>query len=187
MSAPPTGIPEADWLSWPPKAKPFILAQQQEVEQLSGLAWHIRGITALAIDFVVLVALQRGLSRGRQHQQQQAVALRVQQPGLGAERFLPWRIPHAGAQLQGFFDQGVEHGKGACCSRLSLQAERQSPQLPGLRPAPGWGVHLQPATGRPSNPPVRAAEARLRLHVEKSSIEPRLGRRDRRQPARASW
>lgn len=67
MSAPPTGIPEADWLSWPPKAKPFILAQQQEVEQLSGLAWHIRGITALAIDFVVLVTLQRGLSRGRQH------------------------------------------------------------------------------------------------------------------------
>jgi hypothetical protein len=83
MSAPPTGIPEARWLSWPPKARPFILAQQQEVEQLrvqitplavharlrlipnlsdlnlSGLAWHIRGITALAIAFVVLGALIR--------------------------------------------------------------------------------------------------------------------------------
>jgi hypothetical protein len=83
MSAPPTGIPEARWLSWPPKARPFILAQQQEVEQLrvqitplavharlrlipnlsdlnlSGLAWHIRGITALAIAFVVLRALIR--------------------------------------------------------------------------------------------------------------------------------
>jgi hypothetical protein len=80
----------------------------------------------------------------------------------------------------------VEHGKGACCIRLSLQAQRQSPRLPRLRPAPGWGVHLQPATGRPSNPPVRAAAARLRLHVEKSSIEPRLGRRDRRQPARSN-
>ena len=83
MSAPPTGIPEARWLSWPPKARSFILAQQQEVEQLrvqitplavharlrlipnlsdlnlSGLAWHIRGITALAIAFVVVGALIR--------------------------------------------------------------------------------------------------------------------------------
>ena len=83
MSAPPTGIPEARWLSWPPKARPFILAQQQEVEQLrvqitplavharlrlipnlsdlnlSGLSWHIRGITALAIAFVVVGALIR--------------------------------------------------------------------------------------------------------------------------------
>ena len=83
MIAPPTGIPEARWLSWPPKARPFILAQQQEVEQLrvqitplavharlrlipnlsdlnlSGLAWHIRGITALAIAFVVVGALIR--------------------------------------------------------------------------------------------------------------------------------
>ncbi len=83
MSAPPTGIPEARWLSWPPKARPFILAQQQEVEQLrvqitplavharlrlipnlsdlnlSGLASHIRGITALAIAFVVVGALIR--------------------------------------------------------------------------------------------------------------------------------
>ena len=83
MSAPPTEIPEARWLSWPPKARPFILAQQQEVEQLrvqitplavharlrlipnlsdlnlSGVAWHIRGITALAIAFVVVGALIR--------------------------------------------------------------------------------------------------------------------------------
>jgi hypothetical protein len=89
MSAPPTGIPEARWLSWPPKARPFILAQQQEVEQLrvqitplavharlrlipnlsdlnlSGLAWHIRGITALAIAFVVVGALIRLGSLGR--------------------------------------------------------------------------------------------------------------------------
>jgi len=28
------------------------------------------------------------------HQQQQAVVLRVQQQGLGAERFLAWRILH---------------------------------------------------------------------------------------------
>ena len=36
MSAPPAGIPEADWLSWPPEASQFILAQQQEIELLRG-------------------------------------------------------------------------------------------------------------------------------------------------------
>ena len=60
-------------------------------------AWHIRGITALAIAFVVVGGLTR--LGGRQHEQQQAVALRVKQPGLGAERFLSRRIVHAGAQL----------------------------------------------------------------------------------------
>jgi putative copper export protein len=74
-------------------------------DNLSGLAWHIRGITALAIAFVMVGALIRlgawaeedcrprgGASRGRQHHQQQAVSLRIQQPGLSAERFLPRRI-----------------------------------------------------------------------------------------------
>jgi hypothetical protein len=51
--------------------------------------------------------------------------------------------------LQNFFQ---------CCSiGLSLQAQRQSPRLPGLRPAFGWGVQFQPATSRPRNPPVGAA------------------------------
>ena len=34
MSSPPAGIPEADWLSWPPVARQFILAQQQENDEL---------------------------------------------------------------------------------------------------------------------------------------------------------
>ena len=34
MSAPPAGIPEAEWMRWPPEARQFILAQQQEIEQL---------------------------------------------------------------------------------------------------------------------------------------------------------
>jgi hypothetical protein len=33
MNPPPAGIPEADWLSWPPEARQFILVQQQEIEQ----------------------------------------------------------------------------------------------------------------------------------------------------------
>ena len=34
MSSPPVGIPDADWLLWPPEARAFILAQQQEIDQL---------------------------------------------------------------------------------------------------------------------------------------------------------
>jgi hypothetical protein len=63
----------------------------------------------------------------------------------------------------------------ACRLGLSLQTQRQSPRLPRLRPAPGWGVELQPAPGRPRNPPVGAAEAGLRLHLQQSPVEPRLG------------
>ncbi len=36
MSAPPAGIREAAWLSWPPEARAFILAQQQENDDLRG-------------------------------------------------------------------------------------------------------------------------------------------------------
>lgn len=34
MAAPPAGISEADWLSWPASAREFILAQQQEIQAL---------------------------------------------------------------------------------------------------------------------------------------------------------
>jgi len=34
MVAPPAGIPEADWMRWPPEARQFILAQQQENDEL---------------------------------------------------------------------------------------------------------------------------------------------------------
>jgi hypothetical protein len=36
MSAPPAGIPDPDWLLWPPEDRHFILARQQETEQLRG-------------------------------------------------------------------------------------------------------------------------------------------------------
>jgi transposase len=48
MSTPPARIPEADWLSWPPEARQFILAQQQEIE-------HLRSqLTALATELASL-------------------------------------------------------------------------------------------------------------------------------------
>ncbi|QPN59756.1 hypothetical protein H8F24_17715 [Synechococcus sp. CBW1002] len=34
MGAPPAGISEVDWLSWPAGAREFILAQQEEMVQL---------------------------------------------------------------------------------------------------------------------------------------------------------
>jgi transposase len=48
MSTPPAGIPEAAWLSWPPEARQFILAQQQEIELLRGQ------LTALANELAQL-------------------------------------------------------------------------------------------------------------------------------------
>jgi len=48
MSSPPAGIPDADWLLWPPEARAFILAQQQEIEQLrdqlTALATELAGL-----------------------------------------------------------------------------------------------------------------------------------------------
>jgi transposase len=54
MSTPPAGIPEADWLSWPPEARQFILVQQQEIEQLRSQ------LTALASE---LAQLRERISR----------------------------------------------------------------------------------------------------------------------------
>lgn len=48
MSTPPAGIPDADWLLWPPEAREFILAQQQEIEQLRSQ------LAALAIELAQL-------------------------------------------------------------------------------------------------------------------------------------
>jgi len=105
------------------------------------------------------------------HQQQQAVALRVQHPGLGTQRFLSGRIRHGGAQLQSPADPGVEHREGARSLNLAFQTQRQTPLLPRSGPALQWGIHLQPAPGRPGQPPVAGAQAWLRLHLQQGAIE----------------
>lgn len=77
--------------------------------------------------------------RGRpsgQHQQQQAVVLRVQQPGLGAEPFLARRILHSGAEIEGRTDPAVEPRIGFRSLRLTLPAEGEATLLAGLRSAP---------------------------------------------------
>ena len=48
MEAPPAGISEADWLTWPAGARTFILAQQDEIEQLRAQ------LTALATELANL-------------------------------------------------------------------------------------------------------------------------------------
>ncbi len=58
--------------------------------------------------------------------QQQAVALRVQQPGFGAKRTLARQIPRAGAQVEGRGDPGLEQSQGAYCIRcirMTLQPQ----------------------------------------------------------------
>ena len=58
MSTPPARIPEADWLSWPPEARQFILVQPQEIEQLRSQ------LTALASE---LAQLRERIGRSSRH------------------------------------------------------------------------------------------------------------------------
>ncbi|MBD2550677.1 hypothetical protein H6G65_13995 [Microcystis elabens FACHB-917] len=48
MSSPPAGIPEADWLATPVAVRAFILAQQQENDELRSQ------LTALATELASL-------------------------------------------------------------------------------------------------------------------------------------
>jgi hypothetical protein len=54
MSSPPAGIREAAWVTWPPKAEAFILAQQQENDDLRSK------LSALATE---LASLQERIGR----------------------------------------------------------------------------------------------------------------------------
>jgi len=55
MSTPPAGIPEVDWLSWPPEARQFTLAQQQELQALRQENDELRRhLTALATELAQL-------------------------------------------------------------------------------------------------------------------------------------
>ena len=48
MTTPPSGISEADWVSWPAGARELILSQQEEIEQLRSQ------LTALATELASL-------------------------------------------------------------------------------------------------------------------------------------
>ena len=124
---------------------------------LSSLAWHIRGITALAIAFA---------------RQAPQAAAGGWPPGpaasLGAKRFPARRLPRADAQVKGRGDPGLEHPKGSCCIRLTLQAEPKSPQLLRLGPTSRWPIHLQPAARWPGQPPVAGTQPRLRLNLQQA-------------------
>jgi hypothetical protein len=77
-------------------------------------------------------------------EQQQPVALRDQQPGHGAERCLPRRILHAGAQLQGRSDPGVKHGKGTCSIGHLTHRLVEAKQLLDQRSAEQKELHETP-------------------------------------------
>ena len=104
---------------------------------VSSMRWSLPGVDGVTIGRLAAqgkswsaneTALQqgqwgfmKGASRccDHQHQQQQPVALRIQQPGFCAKGFLEWRFVQRGAQAQRCADPGVEHGNGArrssCC------------------------------------------------------------------------
>ena len=44
MVAPPAGISEADWSLWPADARQLVLAQQQEIDQLTALAAELASL-----------------------------------------------------------------------------------------------------------------------------------------------
>ncbi|MFN6338133.1 MAG: DUF6444 domain-containing protein, partial [Cyanobacteriota bacterium] len=55
MVAPPAGIPEADWSSWPAGARQLILAQQEEIQALRRENDELRvQLTALATELASL-------------------------------------------------------------------------------------------------------------------------------------
>jgi len=57
MVAPPAGIPEADWSSWPAGARQLILAQQEEIQALRQENDELRvQLTALATELASLAA-----------------------------------------------------------------------------------------------------------------------------------
>ena len=95
------------------------------------------------------VFMKRASRRG-QHQQQQAVALRVQQPGFCPEGFLPRRILQRGTQGQGCVDPVVEHCNGERVFGLALQAKSQASRLPPAGQGSRQWVLLNPGCGSTS-------------------------------------
>ena len=122
---------------------------------------------------------QGGLQEAGTTSSSRRVALRVQQPGFSAKRFLARQIPRAGAQDEGRGDPGLEQRQGACSIRLALQAQPKSPQLPRLGPTSRWPIHLQPAASDWGSAPA-AAQPPAGRHRSGP------GRPDRRRPARSN-
>jgi transposase len=134
MSAPPAGIPEADWLSWPANAREFILdqqgelrAQKEEIEQLRGQ------LTALATE---LASLRERIGRSSRNSSKppssDGPGFRPpeRRKGSGRKRGGQPGHPGSGPELLPIerVDEVVDHHPDACrrCGSL-LQGEDPDP------------------------------------------------------------
>jgi len=127
MCSPPAGIPEADWLSWPPVARQFILAQQQENDELRSQ------LTALATE---LARLREQIGRSSRNSSKPPSSdgpgfkPPVRSKGSGRKRGAQPGHPGSGPELLSIerVDEVVEHHPDACrrCGTL-LRGEDPAP------------------------------------------------------------
>jgi len=127
MGAPPAGISEADWLTWPAGARTFILAQQEEIEQLRAQ------LTALSTE---LANLRERIGRSSRNSSKppSSDGPGFKPPerlkGSGRKRGGQPGHPGSGPELLPMerVDEVVEHHPDACrrCGTL-LQGEDQAP------------------------------------------------------------
>ena len=127
MGAPPAGISEADWLTWTAGARTFILAQQEEIEQLRAQ------LTALATE---LANLRERIGRSSRNSSKPPSSdgpgfkPPERRKGSGRKRGGQPGHPGAGPELLPMerVDEVVEHHPDACrrCGTL-LQGEDPAP------------------------------------------------------------
>ena len=127
MNTPPSGIPEADWLSWPSEARQFILAQQQEIEQLRNQ------LTALATE---LASLRERIGRSSRNSSKppssDGPGFKPMERRKGSGRKRGGQPGHPGSGPETLpierVDEVVEHHPEACrrCGTL-LQGEDPDP------------------------------------------------------------
>jgi transposase len=127
MTAPPDGISEVEWLSWPPSARAIILAQQEEIELLRGQ------LSSMATD---LVNLRERIGRSSRNSSKppssdsQGFKPPERRQGSGRKRGGQPGHPGSGPELLPIerVDEVVEHHPEACrrCGTL-LQGEDPEP------------------------------------------------------------
>jgi len=182
MSSTPAGISEADWLSWPPEARQFIQAQQQEIEALRQANDELRSqLTALATE---LASLREQIGRSSRNSSKPPSS---DGPGFkpperkasGRKRGAQPGHPGSGPELLPIerVDQVVEHHPEACrrCGAL-LHGEDPDPlrhqviEIPPITP-----VVIEHRLHRLVCPCCSTSTcATLPADVEASSYGPRL-------------
>lgn len=134
MTAPPAGISDADWLTWPTSARVLILQQQQEIQVLRQENEQLRAqLTALATE---LASLRERIGRNSRNSSKPPSSdgagfkPPTRRKGTGRKRGGQQGHPGAGPELLPIerVDEVLEHHPDACrrCGTL-LQGEDAEP------------------------------------------------------------